>query len=144
LVGGMLFLPFTGFAYTDQITVKVEEAWSAAEEVLKPYGFHKIDPEAKTLETKWMKDRIVRKGKGVFKNLTSATYERRYRLKVKINPRAFDTEIEVRGVFQERPLAPNSNIFLWKKVRPRTEDFDVERNIFMRILNRLELNRRAA
>jgi uncharacterized lipoprotein len=142
----LAILLFWGFqapawAYTDQVTVKAEEAWQAAQEVLKQSGLKKVDETKKTLETKWIHDRVVRRGKGVFKNITSQTYDRRYRLTVRIVQRPFDTEIEVKGFFQERPVTGNPNHLLWKKVRPQIDDLDVERTFFMRILNRLELAR---
>ena len=129
------------WAYTDQITVKADEAWQAAQEVLKIHGFHKVDAASKTLQTKWIQDRVVRKGKWVLKNVASQTYERRYRLTVTVVQRAFDTELQIRGTFNERPITSAAVPLSWKKVHPKSEDFDVERAIFMRILNRLEIAR---
>jgi hypothetical protein len=137
----MISRPINSFAYTDQITVKADEAWQAAQEVLKTSGFHKLDHKTKTLQTKWIQDRVVRKGKGVLKNFTSETVERRYRLTVRVIQRDFDTEIDIRGSFQERTMGNNHTSISWKKVRTQSEDLDIERAIFMRILNRLELAR---
>ena len=131
----------SAFAYTDQITVKADEAWQAAQEVLKKDGFDHLDSESKTLRTKWIYDQVVRKGKGPLKKITSVTMERRYRMSVHVVQRPFDTEIEVRGNFQERTMGNNRTSISWKKVRTKSEDFDLERAIFMRILNRLEIAR---
>ena len=133
----------TGLAYTDQITVKAEEAWTAALDVVKPYGLHKTDAKKKLIETDWVHDTVVRKGKWLFKGVFSKTYERRYRLSLRIMQRDYDTEIEVRGNFQERPKEVQSNLFMWQKVKPDADDLDVERAVFMRILSRLELARTA-
>ncbi len=139
----MVSAPFqkTAAAYTDQITVKADEAWRAALEVVKSYGLHKMDARKKFLETDWVQDTVVRKGKWVFKGIFSKTYERRYRLSVRVTQRDYDSEIEVRGNFQERSKEPNSYLFSWQKVKPDGDDLDVERVVFMRILNRLELAR---
>ena len=135
------FLNSALWAYTDQITVKSDEAWQAAQEVLKPSGIDKLDPATKTIRTKWTHDRVVRKGKGVFKNIASVTMERRYRMTVHVIQRPFDTEIEVRGDFQERTMGVNQTSYTWTKVKTKSEDFDLERATFMRILNRLEIAR---
>lgn len=127
-------------AYTDQITVKTEEAWAAAQTVLKSKGFQRIDEKNLTLESKWITDRVVR-SRGLFKKFASQTYERRYRLTVKITRRDYDTEIEVTGKFQERPVETNQHLILWRKYRPEGSDYDIERQTFMQILNRLELAR---
>lgn len=128
------------FAYTDQITVKAPEAWEAAKEVLKPRGVKKIDEENYIIETKWVTDRVVR-SRGMLKQFASQTYERRYRFRVKVTQRDYDTEIEVKGTFQERPHETNSSILMWQSYRPEGIDYDVERQVFMQILNRLELAR---
>ena len=138
---GLLMMPSSGWAYTDQITVKAEEAWQVAQNVLKSTGFKKLDPEKKVLETQWVHDRVLRKGKGLLKLIASQTYDRRYRLRVRVTQRAFDSEIEIRGTFQERPMGPVSSKLSWKQVRPQTEDFDIERALFMRILNHLQMAR---
>lgn len=127
-------------AYTDQVTVKADEAWAAALEVLKPKGFEKIDERNYTVETKWTQDRVIR-SRGILKNIASQSYERRYRLTVKVIQRDYDTEIEVRGKFQERPVETNQHLILWRKYRPEGSDYDIERQVFMQILNRLQLNR---
>lgn len=129
------------FAYTDQITVKADEAWQVAQEVLKVNGLDKVDHDNKTLRTKWVEDRVVRRGKGVLKKITSVTMQRRYRMTVRVIQRPFDTEIEVKGDFQERTLGVNQTSYSWKKIRTKSDDFDLERAVFMRILNRLEIAR---
>ncbi len=128
------------YAYTDQITVKAEEAWKMTLEVLSPRGISKQDDKNYVLETKWVTDRVTR-SRGLLKNIAKQTYERRYRLKVKVTQRDYDTEIEIRGTFQERPYEQNSSILLWKKYRPEGIDYDLERQTFMQILNRLALAR---
>ncbi len=140
----LLFCTASAHAYTDQITVKAGEAWQAALDVLKPYGFHKTDAKNYTLETNWISDQVVRKGKWLLKNVASKTYDRRYRITLKVLQRDYDTEIEIRGKFQERPHEMNSQLILWTSVKPESEDFDAERAIFMRILSRLELARSKA
>lgn len=128
------------YAYTDQITVKADEAWTAVQEVLKN-RIQKIDQEKKVLETKWKTD-MVRRARGPLKEYMSRTVDRRYRFKVTVTQRDYDSEIEIRGSFQERPHEPNSYVLAWEKVKPETEDFDVERALFMQILNRIELARK--
>ena len=130
----------TGYAYVDQVNVKAEEVWAAAQEVLKTYGFKKVDAQARRLETKWITDRVVR-SRGLLKKYASKTYERRYQIIVTVQQRDYDSEVSVRGVFQERPLENKQQLYLWKKYKPESADYDIERQTFMSILNRLELSR---
>ena len=136
----LVLMPKDIFAYTDQITVKSEEAWQAVQDVLKNQ-IKTIDHNAKTLETKWVQDTIKR-SRGPFKAYTSKTVDRRYQLKIKLVQRPYDTEIEIRGVFQERPHELEYHQLSWQKIHPEMADFDIERRVFMQILNRLELSRK--
>ena len=128
------------FAYTDQITVKAPEAWQAALKVIKPYGIKKEDPEKMTIETKWVRDTVVR-SRGVLKKLTGKHYQRRYKLKVFITQRDYDTEIQVAGRYQIRALDTHSDLILWQKIKPTAADYQIEQDIFMDILRTLELAR---
>lgn len=128
------------FAYTDQVTVKAEEVWAAAKDVVKQKKFEKIDEKNMVLETKWTQDRVIR-SRGLLKGIASQSYERRYRITIKVVQRDYDTEVTVIGKFQERPVETNQHLILWRKYRPEGSDFDIERQTFMQILNRLQLNR---
>lgn len=128
------------FSYTDQITVKAPEAWQAALKVIKPYGIKREDPEKMIIETKWVKDVVVR-SRGILKKLTGKHYERRYKLTIFITQRDYDTEIRVAGRYQIRPLDTHSNLMLWKKIKPTAADYQIEQDIFMDILKTLELAR---
>lgn len=131
------------FAYTDQLTVKAPEAWQAALKVMKPYGIHKEDPEKMTIETKWVRDTVVRsRGRGVLKKLTGKHYERRYKLNLTITQRDYDTEIHVAGRYQVRSLDTHSNLMLWKKIKPTAADYQIEQDVFMNILKTIELTRK--
>ena len=136
----LLFCAGTAQAYLDEVTVKAEEAWGAAQEVLKVHGFKKLDEKHFTLETNWVTDRVVR-SRGALKNFTSKTYDRRYRIVMKITQREYDSQIQITGVFQERPVENNQSLYLWQKYKPEGMDYDIERQVFMQILNRLELAR---
>lgn len=135
-----LAIPFSAFAYTDQITVKADEAWAAVLRVFENQKLRKMDPQKMFLQTKWVEDEVVRRGPGILKNYTSQTYDRRYRLSIQVVQREYDTEIQIKGSFQQRTMSPN-NVVSWKRVKPKTEDFDIERATFMRILSRIELTR---
>ena len=106
----------------------------------KVHGFKKRDEKNHTLETNWVTDRVVR-SRGLLKQFTSKTYDRRYRIVVKITQRDYDSEIQINGVFQERAVENNQQLILWQKYKPEGMDYDIERHTFMQILNRLELAR---
>ncbi len=142
----LFFIVPHGFvhAYTDQITASPQEIWKAAQEVLKPRGFKKVDEKNLILETKWSVDRVTR-SRGLLKSVNAKqSYERRHRLMVKIRKRDYDTELEIRGVFMERPVETNQLLISWSKYKPEGQDYDLERQAFMQILNRLEIARREA
>ncbi len=140
----MLFVVFAGMssldAYTDQITVKAPEAWQVALKIMKPYGIKKEDPKTMTIETKWIKDTVVR-SRGPLKKLTGKYYERRYRLKVSVTQRDYDTEIQIKGRYQIRSLDTRSNLILWETIKPTAQDYQIEQDIFMNILKTLEVAR---
>lgn len=141
LVGSMLVLlikvsPLC--AYMDQVTVKAPEAWEAAKEVFRKTGFKKIDEKKYRFETKWIEDEVTR-SRGLLKGIASQKYQRRYRISVEIRQREYDSEIEIHGTFQERPLNINQQYLMtWQTVHPETEDYEVERQGFMRILGQLQ------
>jgi hypothetical protein len=131
-------------AYTDAILASPDEIWKAAEEVLEPYGIHKSDAQKYFLETRWIEDRVPRKRNLLPVIQLSArvkqTFERRYRIKVQISEVGNETQITIKGKFQDRPLAihPQNR---WRPAKPQFEDFDAERQIFYKILRQLEINR---
>jgi hypothetical protein len=126
--------------YTDEIAVSQDEVWPAVLQVVKAHGMRKSNEKKKTAETQWMYDRVVRSRGPLKKAGVKQEYERRYRLKIKLQDRVGDTVVEVRGVFFEKPVSPTP-VISWRKVKPERDDLNKERDFFMDILRQLEKNR---
>ena len=128
------------FAYSDHIGVSTDEVWQAAVQVFKPYGIHRSDESKKNLETNWMQDQVVR-SRGLLKKIAKARYDRRYRLKFRVSEKAGGADVEIKGVFEEKPVDIGFSV-PWKRVGGvEIDDADIEQDFFMKILRRMEKNR---
>ena len=128
-------------AYQDDVGVRFEEAWAAAKKSLQTYGLRKENINKKEMETDWKEDHVVRSG-GLLKKIASKVYRRRVRFKLhfqEVSPLL--TGLEIQGVFEERPIE-DSPALMWQKVKPRTEDLELEVQLFYRILNQLTADKK--
>lgn len=123
-------------AYYDEVAVGAAEVFHAAEQVLKPYGIRKADFEKKVLETRWQEDTVER-SRGLFKHILKQQYYRRWRMKISLHEREGGTEVQVKGVFEERATETGPSI-PWKRVKTSGLDHQIEREIFFKILTRIE------
>lgn len=126
----------SGYAYSEEIGLKIDPVWLAVQETFKPIGISKANESKKVLTTKWIYDQVVRRGK-FLKEIISQKYDRRCRIKVTLIENYLFTKIEVRGIFQERSLAVSPET-PWRSVKPKSADLEVERAYFFRILSQLE------
>ena len=138
---GMALVPHTlVFGYTDEIELKTEEVWLAVKEVFKPYGFFKLDEEKRELRTQWIEDTVVRSRSllpfGGFKEVRR-TVNRRYQLSVKLKEIAGVVQVKINGKFQEQSREGRPQ-WTWRTVKPQSEDYDIERQYFFKILNHLQ------
>jgi len=141
----VLFISFTfrGYAYTDDIQAESEELWQAVSDTFEIYGIHSQKPNKKVLTSHWIYDEVTR-SRGLFKGIFRQNYDRRYRIKVTlIRADVKMISVEVRGAFQERSTGTGPSI-PWKLIKPNSEDYQVEREFFIKILNQLAHNKRKA
>ena len=127
------------FAYSDEISAPLEEVWQAVQETLAPYGIKKIKPHTNEIESRWIKDRVKR-SRGLLKNVASQLYERRYRLKIRLNQAGGLTSVAIRGTFEEKPYDSPPAVH-WQSYKLESSDYDAERNFFMQILKTLQSRR---
>lgn len=128
-------------AYAEEIMIPAEQVWESAKEVLKTPGFRKLDWDKKFMETKWTYDEVSR-SRGIMKKLTSAWYERRYRMKIQFTElMGGATAVKITGVFQERPRDAGVNVG-WSTYKLQSQDYDMERDVFFKILYALEKKKR--
>jgi len=142
IAGVLLASPITTWAYTDEIALKTDEVWKAVQEVFEPHGISKAKKNSLKLESKWIKDHVIREKKILFlKPTLKKNVERRYRFQVKLNEKAGRTEVIINGKFQERPHT-NRPQTPWDTLKPKPEDHYLERTYFHKILKQIEKNRR--
>lgn len=143
LLSLLLMASPAGFAlYSDEIAVGKEEFWQAAHDVLEPYGIAKANAEKGVLVSRWIEDRVERR-RGLLKNIIPQSYFRRYRIQISLATGDDATSVHIEGHFQEKD--PNqSPAMAWHAIRPKTEEYAVERGVFMKILSRLEKARNAS
>lgn len=134
-------------AYTDEIQASTEEIWKAVEDVLKPYGIRKVSVEEKRIETKWIQDRVLRSRRVLpigSKREIKQLFDRRYRILVQLDERPSSTQIAVKGRFQIKS-PENIPQLHWNTVlKPQLVDYEVEREMFYKILRRVEDSRRGS
>ena len=130
--------PFSHAAYSDTILVPVEEVWTATLEALDPYGIRKKDFEKGKLESGWHQDRVVR-SHGLLKKVFRQTYERRSRFEIRFKEEGAGAAVEIRGKFQERPAGSPQAV--WRTVKPESQDYELERELFQKILTKIEAKR---
>lgn len=123
-------------SYQDEIGAGVEEVWQSAREILKPYGIQKEVYKKKVLETKWIEDRIER-SRGILKKVASEMYLRQYKIKVELTPLPDRTGIKVSGSFREKPLEAPPAVS-WRPIKPGLQDYDLERDFFFHILEKVQ------
>jgi len=131
-------------AYQDLIASSPDEIWTAVQQVFEPHGVRTSKREQGEIESRWIKDRVVRQRRLLFiKKSFKKNVERRYRVHVKLNGMPRGTEVVVKGKFQERPGTAHPQT-RWQWVKPDIDDYGVEREFFYKILRQIEKNRRAA
>ncbi|MSR77557.1 MAG: hypothetical protein EXS63_04960 [Candidatus Omnitrophica bacterium] len=130
-------------AFEDEVDAKGEEIYSAACQVVqKDYGVRKANPKKKRVESKWKED-VVKRSRGMFKNILHQGVYRRYYLKVEIQGNEKMPILRVKGTFQERSTGSDANL-PWQTVKMMAADHRLERELFFKILTQIEDNRKAA
>ena len=137
LLGLFLISVLHSASYTDRIAVKADEAWPAVLQVLQPYGIQKQKPMTEA-QTNWIEDEVKR-SRGVLKKFFSANYSRRYRIDVALAEDLYETDIRIRGVFQER--SADAAMGPWRPTKMQRQDYEVEHEFFNKILHQIEANR---
>ncbi len=138
----LLLRPLHVYAYLDEILTSADDVWAAAKTVMEPQGIRSENKAAYTLKSKWIED-SVRKEKRLFPSAVGIdttiprTLKRRYRMTLQLTETATGTQIQVQGKFQERPFGAPEHQARWKNVKPGTEDYEVERSLFFKILMEL-------
>jgi len=141
------FLVFTtlsqrGQAYIDEILTTREEVWLAVRSAISVENIRSEDSSAYILETRWIED-IVQKQKNVLPSaigqefIMPSTVRRRYRMTVQLNELPTGTQIQITGKYQERAVGAPEHQSRWKYVQPSTEDYELERVLFFRILSEM-------
>ncbi len=144
----LCFLLSTGaIAFEDVILTSRIEVWKAARETLQSSGFSSEDQNEGKLKTRWIEDTVV-KERPVFSGpwgsgpTVKQTFRRRYRISIVIDETKNGALVKIHGEFEQkiysaRPQAP------WQREELTTEDYDVERAVFFKILRHLEISRKA-
>ena len=133
LLASMLCLPAPSvLAYDDDVQAGIEDVWQSACKLIQPIGIKKMDEKNKKLESKWTEDQIVQRN-SLLKDITSQAYRRRYRMKISLREAGDNVHIEVRGEFEKKPVESPPQA-PWRKLKKQMEDYDLERDFFMRIL----------
>lgn len=141
---GVFFLALqtTAFAYLDEVLMTPDEVWTAAKTVMEPKGVRTENKAAYTLKSKWIED-YVRKEKNILpaalgRGVTlRSTVRRRYQMAVELKELPTGTEIQISGKYQERPIGAPEHQARWKYVKPSTEDYELERALFFKILGEM-------
>lgn len=138
--GGLLF------AYTSEIQATLDEVWEAAHQVIeKDYGIDTINEKKRLITSDWSYDQVTRK-KPLLPLVKSTeikeTFERRYKTHVTLKQVKDLVEIRVKGEFEQKALREQGAKAKWKNHRPKSQDYIVEREVFFKILERLEKNKR--
>jgi len=145
IILGLVSLPFSAFAYTDQIALNIEEVWEAVNQMLLPHGIYKDSSEKKVIQSDWITDRVTLSKKPLpfkFVGEIKKSYERRYRLHIQLKEQDSKTQVIVRGLFQRRPIGIRPNV-IWRRSKPTSEDYLVEKDFFFDLLEQLQKNKQA-
>lgn len=141
---GILFLVLQpmAFAYLDEVLMTPDEIWAATKLVLEPTGIVDENKASYTLKSKWIED-IVRKEKKLLPRAVGGgptmarTVRRRCQMTVVLKELPAGTQIQISGKYQERPLSAPEHQARWKFVKPSTEDYELERLLFFKILREM-------
>jgi len=149
LIGGLTFAvlpPAAHAAYRDEVLTTAEEVWKAAKTVLTPKGIEREDWNKKTIQSKWIEDYVTKQKEilpsrlGIRKTIPK-TVRRRYQWTIQLTETSTGTEVAIAGNFQERPFSGVPSRMHWEKINPASEDYDLERVMFFKILAELEHRR---
>lgn len=150
LSAGLLFqnLP-SAYGYLDEVLTSPAEVWDAAVTLLeREEGIKSQDRDKGVLTSEWMED-TVRKEKRMFPSMVgvdktlASTVRRRSRMRIQLTETATGTQIQITGKFQEKPLTGPPHQVRWEKIKPDTEDYDLERQLFFEILEEISRKRTA-
>ncbi|MCB9800298.1 MAG: hypothetical protein H6757_06030 [Candidatus Omnitrophica bacterium] len=153
LLWGMAFLLTVSpaYAYTQKIITTPQEIWEAVRQVMEPHGIRKENSETWEIESKWIKDYARREKKILpdpiqIKQLPTVkqTVLRRYRMQVKLKDQSDGTQIKITGEYQEKPTGTPAATVSWKRIKPSTEDYELERQFFYEVLKQMGKNRTAS
>jgi hypothetical protein len=144
LLIGMFFLVLQpmALAYLDEVLMTPDEIWSATKLVLEPTGIASENKASYTIKSKWMED-IIRKEKKLLPRAVGGgptmarTVRRRCQMTVVLKELPTGTQIQISGKYQERPLSAPEHQARWKFVKPSTEDYELERLLFFKILREM-------
>ena len=132
----------SGFAYLDEVLMTPSEVWTATKIVMQDSGIASEDQKTYTLKSKWIED-YVRKERNILpgalgRSLTlKGTVRRRYQMTVQLKELPTATQIQVSGKYQERPVGAPQHQARWKFVKPSTEDYELERLLFFKIIREM-------
>ena len=142
IIMGVLLLGWQGscLAFQEEILTSKNEIWTAAKTVLASHGgIAKENADKGILESKWVED-VVKKKRSILPEriagggpTVSQTVRRRYRLRVVVEEKAQGSAVSIQGTFEERPYNDRPQT-PWNKITPGTEDYQVERDTFFKIL----------
>ena len=139
--GLVVGLSVNAHAYSEEIGLSIDKVSPAVKAVAQAYsGIAKSKDEGRWIETKWKEDYVVRKSK-ILKNIISAKYKRRHKLRIKLTPNLSFTKIEISGFYQQKKpdVAPS---IPWQTIKPKLDDLDLERELFFKILKQLEADQK--
>jgi len=143
IVGILFFAVQPGaLAYLDEVLMTPDEIWSAAKLVLEPTGIVVENKASYTLKSNWIED-IIRKEKKLLPRAVGGgpsmarTVRRRCQMTVMLKELPTGTQIQITGKYQERPLSAPEHQARWKFVKPSTEDYELERLLFFKILREM-------
>ena len=139
LLGAALLASFSrpsAALHTDEIAAPYDKVWQAAYEALKPYGIRKANRENLTLESRWIEDRVTR-SRGLLSRVAPKQYLRRYRFRIQLEKDYYSTHVKIGGTYQEKSTGAPPSVS-WRTIRPEREEYQLERDLFMQILSRLE------
>lgn len=132
------------WAYTSVIALEMENVWQAALSVSKPLGLDKVNHEKWKIRTNWVEDKIKRSKKILpFTNKgpeVKRTHLRRYRLHVQLSYIDGRCEVKVWGEYQQK-MYNQDDRSPWERIKPASEDYELERQHFYAILGYLQKER---
>lgn len=129
--------------FEDEVDASPDEIFLASEQVIqRDYGVYKANAGKKRVESKWNQD-IVKRSRGMFKNILKQGVYRRYKLRADVKMKEKMPVLQIKGTFQERSTGTDANI-PWNSVKMVSADHRLERELFFKILTQLEDNRKIA